>query len=837
MGMETRQFKIDGMTCAACVRRVENAIKDVSGVSSASVNLATEKAQVAYEPGRTKEAAIIHAVAAAGYGLAPVDENSDPDLDAAKKEKERKQEYLRLIISIGFAIPLVFVAMAEMVGISLPAFINPGQSPGTFALVQLMLTLPIVLAGFHFYTRGFPALFKGHPNMDSLIAIGTTAAITYSAVNTVLIFTGRTEYVMNLYYETAGVIIALIKVGKYMETVSKGRTSGAIKELMGLAPKTAIVVRDGKEAVIPIEDVAVGDELIVRPGEKIAVDGTVIDGHTSVDESMLTGESIPVEKNQGDTVTGASINENGTIRYRADKVGKDTALARIIQLVEEAQGSKAPIARMADVISSYFVPVVIGIALVSAGAWLIGGAGVTFSLKIFIAVLVIACPCALGLATPTAIMVGTGRGASLGVLIKGGQPLETAGRIHTIVLDKTGTITEGKPRVTDIKALNGFEESDILQLAASAEKGSEHSLGAAVVAESEKLKLAFLPATGFSAVPGRGITVTVDQKDLMFGNLAFMKENQVMDADLPEADDLSGQGKTVMYLAVDQKLAGIIAVADVVKPDSAAAIARLQKMGLKTVMLTGDNELTAQAIAKQVNIDQVVSQVMPGDKADQVKQLQADGTRVAMVGDGINDAPALAQADLGFAIGSGTDVAMESAGIVLMQNSLAGVVTAIDLSRATLRNIKQNLFWAFFYNCAGIPLAAGLFHLFGGPTLNPMFAAGAMALSSVSVVTNALRLKNFKPTLEPGVPAQSIEPATKETPMKTLIKIDGMSCMHCAKSVTDRLNALEGITSTKVNLEQKQAVVESKQPVDKDLVTRTITDAGYTVTGFEAPPE
>ncbi|MDT8378683.1 MAG: heavy metal translocating P-type ATPase [Desulfotignum sp.] len=837
MEMETRQFKIDGMTCAACVRRVENAIKDVSGVSSASVNLATEKAQVSYEPGREKEADIIHAVEGAGYHMSIVDENSDPDRDEAKKEKERKQEYLRLIISIGFAVPLVFVAMAEMVGIPLPSFISPGHSPGTFALVQLMLTLPIVLAGFHFYARGFPALFKGHPNMDSLIAIGTTAAITYSAVNTVLIFTGRTEYVMNLYYETAGVIIALIKVGKYMETVSKGRTSGAIKELMGLAPKTAIVIRDGKEAVLPIDDVRVGDELIVRPGEKIAVDGTVTEGHTSVDESMLTGESIPVEKNQGDTVTGASINQNGTIRFRADKVGKDTALAQIIRLVEEAQGSKAPIARMADIISSYFVPVVIGIALISAGAWLIGGAGVTFSLKIFIAVLVIACPCALGLATPTAIMVGTGRGASLGVLIKGGQPLETAGRIDTIVLDKTGTITEGKPRVTDIQALNGFDEKDILQLAASAEKGSEHSLGAAVVEESERQGVSVLPAKNFTAVPGRGITVTVDGKYLMFGNVAFMKENRVVEKELPQADDLSSQGKTVMYLAVNQKLAGIIAVADVVKPDSAAAIARLQKMGLKTVMLTGDNALTAQAIAAQVNIDQVVAQVMPGDKADQVKHLQSDGCRVAMVGDGINDAPALAQADLGFAIGSGTDVAMESAGIVLMQNSLTGVVTAIDLSRATLRNIKQNLFWAFFYNSAGIPLAAGLFHLFGGPTLNPMFAAAAMALSSVSVVTNALRLKNFKPTLEPGVPEQSFESETKETSMKTIINIDGMSCMHCAKSVTDRLNALDGIDSTQVNLEKKQAVVESNQPLDKDLITQTITDAGYTVTGIEARPE
>jgi len=838
MDMETRQFEINGMTCAACVRRVENAIRDVSGVRSASVNLATEKARVTYESGEAQEADIIHAVEAAGYGLAPEDETAGSGREELKKEKELRQAYVRLIISIGFAIPLVIVAMSEMVGIPLPSFISPGHSPGAFALAQLMLTLPIVLAGFHFYTRGFPALFKGHPNMDSLIAIGTTAAITYSAVNTVMIFFGRTEYVMNLYYETAGVIIALIKVGKYMETVSKGRTSGAIKELMGLAPKTAIVIRKGKEAVTPIQDVEVGDELIVRPGEKIAVDGTVLDGHTSVDESMLTGESIPVEKSEGDTVTGASFNQNGTIRYRADKVGKDTALAQIIRLVEEAQGSKAPIARMADVISSYFVPVVIGIALISAGAWLVGGAGMTFSLKIFIAVLVIACPCALGLATPTAIMVGTGRGASLGVLIKGGQPLETAGRIDTIVLDKTGTITEGKPGVTDILALDGYDEQGILQLAASAEKGSEHSLGAAVVAEGEKQRIPLFPATDFAAVPGRGIRVAVDGKKLMFGNIEFMMENRVVEQDLPEADALSSLGKTVMYLAVDKKPAGIIAVADVVKPDSAAAIARFQKMGLTTVMLTGDNHLTAQAIAKQVNIDQVVAQVMPGDKANQVKKLQADGSRVAMVGDGINDAPALAQADLGFAIGSGTDVAMESAGIVLMQNSLAGVVTAIDLSRATLRNIKQNLFWAFFYNSAGIPLAAGLFHLFGGPTLNPMFAAAAMALSSVSVVTNALRLKNFKPTLEQRVSAHSSNPETneiKETPMKTIINIDGMSCMHCVKNVTERLNALDAIDATHVNLEQKQAVVESTQPIDPDLVTRTITDAGYTVTGIEGP--
>ena len=828
----SRTFAVTGMTCAACVKRVEDAIKKVPGVQEACVNLATEKVRVAYLPEAAGQADIVHAVEVAGYGLEAVDEDAPSDFDDQRKKRELHQEYLRLLISFGFAVPLVAVAMAEMVGIPLPAFLSPHHSPGTYALTQLALTIPIVIAGFHFYVKGFPSLFRGHPNMDSLIAMGTTAAIGYSVFNTVLILTGRTEYVMNLYYETAGVIIALIKVGKYMEAVSKGRTSGAIKELMGLAPKTAIVIRDGQEAVIPIEEVRVGDALVAKPGEKIAVDGTVLDGHTSVDESMLTGESIPVEKSQGDTVTGASMNQNGTIRYRADRVGKNTALARIIRLVEEAQGSKAPIARMADIIAGYFVPVVIGIAVVAAGAWFLSGAGVTFSLKIFIAVLVIACPCSLGLATPTAIMVGTGRGASLGVLIKGGAPLETAGRIRTIVFDKTGTITQGKPRVTDILPMNGFNETDILQLAASAEKGSEHSLGAAVVEENKARGLSFLPSKGFSAVPGRGIRVTVEDRELLFGNVAFMEENQVVEKDLPEADDLSGQGKTAMYLGVDGKLAGIIAVADVVKPDSAQAIARLQSMGLKTVMLTGDNTLTARAIARQVNIDEVVAQVMPGDKAEQVKKFQTDGHGVAMVGDGINDAPALAQADLGFAIGSGTDVAMESAGIVLMQDSLAGVVTAIELSRATLRNIKQNLFWAFFYNCAGIPLAAGVFHLFGGPTLNPMFAAAAMAMSSVSVVTNALRLKNFNPTRKVHSSGEISEP--KENRMKTTIHIDGMMCQHCVKNVTDKLTAIDGVASTVVNLEEKNAVVESDGPVDKTLVTQTITDAGYTVTGIQA---
>jgi Cu+-exporting ATPase len=827
-----RTFSVEGMTCAACVKRVEDAILNLDGVQDASVNLATEKARVTWVQDLVRESDIIHQVERSGYTLTPEGEGEAADLHGQRKLRALKQEYTRLVVSIFFAVPLVSIAMAEMVGIALPAFISPHHSPGTFAVVQLLLTLPIIIAGFHFYTNGFPALFRGHPNMDSLIAMGTTSAISYSAWNTAMILAGNPALVMNLYYETAGVIIALIKVGKYMESVSKGRTSGAIKKLMGLAPKTALVIRDKKERVIPIEEVVAGDELIAKPGEKIAVDGIVLDGQTSVDESMLTGESLPVDKQAGDPVTGASINQNGTIRYRAERVGKETALARIIQLVEEAQGSKAPIARMADVISGYFVPVVIGIALLASGAWFLAGAQLTFVLKIFIAVLVIACPCALGLATPTAIMVGTGRGASLGVLIKGGEPLEIAGRIKTIVFDKTGTITEGKPEVTDILPLNGFSENDVLQLAASAEKGSEHSLGAAIVAENERRQMPFSSALDFRAVPGRGITAVIDGKAIMLGNVEFMIEHQVIGKDVDQASALSAKGKTAIYLAVEKSLAGIIAVADVVKPDSAGAIARLQQMGIQTVMLTGDNALTAQAIASQVGIDEVVAQVLPGDKAAQVKKRQKNGHRVAMVGDGINDAPALAQADLGIAIGSGTDVAMESAGIVLMQNSLTGVVTAIELSRATLRNIKQNLFWAFAYNTAGIPLAAGLFYLFGGPTLNPMFAAAAMAASSVSVVTNALRLRHFKPTdaALAALPSQQTE--VKEKPMKTIIGIDGMSCMHCAKNVTDKLNSLDGISSTTVNLEEKNAVVESQGPVDAALITKTITDAGYTVTGI-----
>jgi Cu+-exporting ATPase len=831
---QTKTYLIEGMTCAACVKRVEDAIKNVKGVRMATVNLTTEKAQVTFLPDEVRDIDITRAVEAVGYTFLNIDESNALGLNEEKKVRELRRQYISLWVSIAFVIPLASLAMAEMVGVHLPDFINPMQSAGRFAIVQMLLTLPIVIAGFHFYTKGIPAFFGGHPNMDSLIAIGTITAIGYSAFNTILIVMGQTELVMSLYYETAGVIIALVKVGKYMELASKGRTSGAIKELMGLQPKTAIIIKNGQETVVPIEEVAVGDELLAKPGEKIAVDGVILEGITSVDESMLTGESLPVDKGPGDRVTGASLNQTGMIRYRAKRVGKETALAQIIKLVEDAQGNKAPIARMADIISSYFVPVVIGIALLSGTAWLISGAQPAFAIKIFIAVLVIACPCSLGLATPTAIMVGTGRGASLGILIKGGEPLEIASRLSTVVFDKTGTITEGRPKVTDILSFSHFTEKDVLQMAASIEKGSEHSLGAAVVQKSKEHDLPLLPSADFKAIPGRGIQASFDGKALMFGNVEFMTENNIVSQKGPEMDTLSGEGKTVMYLAVDGILAGIIAAADVVKPDSAKAIEKLQKMGIKTVMLTGDNQSTAHTIAKQVNIDTVVAQVLPGDKAEQIRRLQGDGSRVAMVGDGINDAPALAQSDLGFAIGSGTDIAMESAGIVLMQNSLSGVVAAIELSRATIRNIRQNLFWAFAYNAAGIPLAAGLFYLFGGPTLNPMFAAAAMALSSVSVVSNALRLRNFNPTDEAPVSSQSGKILIKERKMKTKIGIDGMSCMHCAKNVTDKLNGIEGISATVVNLEGKNAIVESDKPVDEALITRVITDAGYKVVGFNA---
>lgn len=737
---------IGGMTCASCAKTIEKSIKKLDGVKEVSVNFATEKAKVIYDPEKVRLSQIKDAVAKAGYKALEIETGKEINEDKNRRQQEMKTLFNKFIVATIFTIPLLYIAMGHLLGLKLPEIIEPMMNPLNFAVVQLALSIPVIIAGYKFYTIGFSKLIRREPNMDSLIAMGTGAAFIYGVYAVYRIAMGETRFAGELYFETAGVIIALILLGKYLEAVTKGKTSEAIKKLMGLAPKTATVIHDGQETTIPIEEVEVGDVIVVKPGEKIPVDGEVIEGLTSVDESMLTGESIPVEKKQGDKVIGASINKTGSIQFKATKVGSETALAQIIKLVEDAQGSKAPIAKLADIISGYFVPVVFVIAIVSALAWLIGGQPLVFALTIFISVLVIACPCALGLATPTAIMVGTGKGAEYGVLIKGGEALETTHKIKTIVFDKTGTITEGRPEVTNIVTYGNIDENLLLQMAASAEKGSEHPLGEAIVRGAESRGLETKKVESFNAIPGHGIEVKIDDKEMLLGNKKLMVDRNIgLGNAEQESDRLAEEGKTPMYIAMNGELAGIIAVADVVKENSKRAIEALHHMGIEVAMITGDNRRTAEAIAKQVGIDRVLAEVLPQDKANEVKKLQDEGRKVAMVGDGINDAPALAQADIGIAIGSGTDVAMESADIVLMRSDLMDVPTAIQLSKRTIRNIKQNLFWAFGYNTAGIPVAAGLLYLFGGPLLSPIIAGAAMAFSSVSVLLNALRLKRFRP--------------------------------------------------------------------------------------------
>ena len=733
--MRDYTFKVEGMSCSACANRVERITKKIDGVESANVNFATEKLTVRVDAEKVRYSDIKLAVDKAGFKLI---KEEDQIKEVSKKKDESKILLNRFIFSLIFTVPLLIISMGHMVGMPLPSIIDPMKNPLNFALVQLVLTIPVMVAGYKFYKIGYKNLFKLSPNMDSLIAIGTSAAVAYGLFAIYKILNGETHYAMHLYFESAVVILTLITLGKYLEAVSKGKTSEAIKKLMGLAPKTATIIKNGKEVSIPIEEVIVGDIILVKPGEKLPVDGEIIEGSTSIDESMLTGESIPVEKNIGSTVIGASINKAGFIKYKATKVGKDTALAQIVKLVEEAQGTKAPIAKMADIIAAYFVPTVMALAIIAAVGWLIAGESTVFALTIFISVLVIACPCALGLATPTAIMVGTGKGAENGVLIKGGEALETTYKIDTIVFDKTGTITEGKPKVTDI-ICNGIKEEEVLVLAASAEKGSEHPLGEAIVREAEDRSLEFKSLEHFKAVPGHGIEVTIEGKDILLGNKKLMIENNINIESLHvESDRLATEGKTPMYIAINNKLSGIIAVADTVKENSKAAIEELKKMNVNVAMITGDNKKTAEAIAKSVGIDIVLAEVLPEDKANEVKKLQKQNRKVAMVGDGINDAPALVQADVGIAIGSGTDVAIESADIVLMKSDLKDVVTAIRLSKATIKNIKENLFWAFGYNVLGIPVAMGVLHIFGGPLLNPMIAAAAMSFSSVSVLLNEL---------------------------------------------------------------------------------------------------
>lgn len=742
-----KEYIIEGMSCASCAMTIENAVSKMPGVDKASVNLATEIMTVEANDSVTPEA-IAKVVDGVGYGARPRGKSVEEELE---EKNEKKEAHLRemkrnLTISAIFAVPLLFIAMADMVGIPMPAFLSPMQSPVSYALIQLALVLPIIWLGRRFFVDGFKALSKGHPNMDSLVALGTSAAFLYSLYGTYHVLEGHAHFAMNLYYESAGVILTLITLGKYFEAVSKGKTSMAIQTLVGLAPKMATVLRDGQEVEVPVEEVQVGDLIRVKPGEKVPVDGVVTEGNSTVDESMLTGESIPVSKAVGDEVIGASLNKTGSFILKATKIGKDTALSQIIQLVEQAQGSKAPIAKLADKVSGVFVPIVIGLALVSGLAWyFLGQESWVFALTITISVLVIACPCALGLATPTAIMVGTGKGAENGILLKSGEALEEANRVNMVVFDKTGTITNGTPVVTDVVTADNTDADALIRLAASLEVASEHPLGEAIVAKAKEQGATFDEVTNFEAIPGFGIKGHVGETLVFLGNEKWMRENGLANESMNEkANRFAEQGKTPLYIGYNDAVQGLIVVADTVKESSARAIQTLHEMGIQVAMMTGDHERTAQAIAAEVGIDRVFSEVLPQDKANYVSKLQEEGYIVAMVGDGINDAPALAQAQVGIAIGTGTDVAIESADAVLMKSDLMDVPAMLKLSRATIRNIKENLFWAFAYNVIGIPFAMGVLHLFGGPLLNPMIAGAAMSFSSVSVVLNALRLKRWK---------------------------------------------------------------------------------------------
>ncbi len=756
----TLDLAINGMTCASCSARIEKVVSGLDGVRTMQVNLAAETGVAVFDPGTISKRRILETIASLGFTAEPLAEQDENLL--VKQQRETREKLARmkkeLIPAFGFAFTLLVLSMGEMLGLPLPEFLDPHHAPFNFALAQFLLVLPVMWSGRRFYLNGFPALVRKAPNMDSLIAVGTGAAFIYSTWNLIEIFLGLDAMarVMDLYYESAAVLIALVSLGKYLETRSKAKTSDAISQLMELTPDKATLVKnpgaENEEQVdILVSDIEAGDLILVRPGERIPVDGTVKKGHSSVDESMLTGESLPVSKEVDDKVIGGTLNKNGMLRVLAERVGQDTVLARIITMVREAQGSKAPIANLADRISLYFVPIVMVIATLSGLAWyFIGAAPFPFALRIFIAVLVIACPCAMGLATPTSIMVGTGRGAQLGVLIKSGEALEMAQGVNVLVFDKTGTLTYGKPQLTDFEILHGtgMREDEVLALVAGAESVSEHPLAEAIVRAARTRNLVLKEPDSFEAVLGKGIKASIGDNDILLGNREFIRA-QVKNSDNPEADskaaEFAASGKTSLFLAVNGKMTALLAIADQMKPETPQTITRLKKMGIKIFMLTGDNETTAKAIAAQAGIEDVIAEVLPDFKADKVSELQGRGMKVGMVGDGINDAPALAKADVGIAMGTGIDVAVESGDIVLMKGELGGVLTALALSRATMRNIKQNLFWAFAYNVVGIPIAAGLLYIFGGPTLNPMIAGGAMAMSSVSVVTNALRLRFFTP--------------------------------------------------------------------------------------------
>lgn len=846
-----QKFDVTGMSCSACSAHVEKAVSKVPGVDLVQVNLLQNAMTVEYAQGATDADKIIHAVEEAGYGASLKGKDASKEANAVQQKAadDTKAMKRRLSWSIGFLIVLMYISMGHMLGWPLPEILLGHENVMVFALAQLILTLPVMYLNRKYFENGFKTLLHGAPNMDTLVAMGSTAAAVYSVSRLFVMgyAMGRGnmdlahDCAMNLYFEAAAMILALVTIGKYMETRSKSRTSDAITKLMDLAPKTALVVRDGREQEIPAGEVRVGELVIVKPGQSIPVDGILIEGTGTVDESAITGESIPVEKKAGDRLTGATVNRAGYFQMQADRIGGDTTLSQIIRLVEEAGGSKAPIAKLADKVSGIFVPVVLTIAVITVAVWLLVGQSFSFALASGIAVLVISCPCALGLATPTAIMVGTGRGAEQGILIKSGESLETAHLVDTVVLDKTGTITKGHPAVTDIKTAAGVQERELLRLAASLEQASEHPLAEAIVGRAHELSVSLEKTSDFTAVAGQGVTGTVGMKKVLAGNLKMMKENRIRTEDLePDAERFSEEGRTVLYIAADGKLLGVLAAADPIKETSAQAIEELERMGLSVVMLTGDHEKTARAIQKQLGITRVVAEVLPQDKEREVRRLQEEGHKVAMIGDGINDAPALARADVGIAIGAGTDVAIESADIVLMKSDLLDAAAAIQLSRAVIKNIKENLFWAFFYNALGIPLAAGVFYPILGWQLNPMFGSAAMSFSSVFVVTNALRLKGFRPSFYRKKPsaaqlsaaeeikAKKIIENKEEQAMKKTMKIEGMMCGHCTGRVDKALNALEGVQA-EVSLEDKAAYLTISGDVSDELLKKTVEDEGYQV--------
>ena len=856
-----QKFTVTGMTCSACSAHVDKAVRKLEGVSEVNVNLLGGSMTVEYDPAAETPEDIIAAVDAAGYGCALPQKaapgKQDTRADAARQmEEELAGMKRRFLISLCFLVPLFYIAMGHMMGWPLPQLLHDSRNALAFAFIQFLLVLPIMYVNDKYYRVGFKTLLHGAPNMDSLIAVGSIAAVVYGIAAIFQIGYGlghgdmaRVEqWSMDLYFESAGMILTLITLGKFLETRSKGKTSQAISRLMDLAPKTAVVLRDGREVELPVEEVAVGDLLLVRPGQSIPVDGVVVEGASAVDESALTGESLPVDKGPGDKVAAASINKSGSFTFRATRVGDDTTLAQMIALVDEAASSKAPIAKLADKVAGVFVPVVMTIAAVTAVVWLVvTGGDITRALTAGVAVLVISCPCALGLATPVAIMVGTGKGAENGILIKSAEALETLHTIKTIVLDKTGTVTQGKPRVTDLYPCEGTTPEELLCVAASLEKPSEHPLAQAIVAEAEERGIPLVPAEGFQAVHGKGVQASLQGAGFLAGNRALMEEHGVdLGAERLLADSLAENGKTPLYFAQDGKLIGVVAVADTVKPTSAAAIAAFRDMGIDVVMLTGDNRRTAEAIGRELGVTNVIAEVLPQDKERVVAGLQQEGKRVAMVGDGINDAPALARTDVGIAIGAGTDVAIESADIVLMKSDLMDAVTAVELSKATIRNVKENLFWAFCYNTIGIPLAAGVFYPILGWQLSPMFGAAAMSLSSVSVVTNALRLKLFKPKhTAPAAPREDA-PASEApqlsvshipqnqnkgvSPMEKKIMIEGMMCQNCVKHVSNALNGLPGETAN-VDLEGKCATVSG--PATDEELKKAVEDAGYQVVSIQ----